>query len=151
MSKQKNPDKEKDTTPEVPKHLPKRKKKPKRRKEPPKEYSCPFCGLVFKVRKSIIRYWSEHPRNFKCAQCEAGVWGYYREVPDVALKWSRVKRAWVKMMGTREEWTPEYCPFCKTGAHHLSKEHRFAVWTNPQDDLYCDKCKFRGKVGGKRK
>ena len=144
MSKQKNPDKEKDLTPDVPKHASKRKKKPRRKRQPPKEYSCPFCGHVFKVKNSRFAYHFNinHPSKFKCAQCGAGAWGYWKK-PEKELGWA----SWAH----RDIWFPEYCTFCNAGAHFPSKDHYFRVWTSPEDDVYCDQCGFRGKIGGKRK
>lgn len=153
MSKQKRPDTYDSEIPETPKHLSKRKKKPKKKKAAPKEFTCPFCEKPFKLRSDCYHYWgSEHPRNFKCKNCGAGPWGYMQEVPDILKRWSRDERRWLEIMGTREEWRAENCPFCEINAHFIGcKDHSFMLWASPEDDVYCCKCNFRGKIGGKRK
>ena len=142
MSKQKRPDTYSKETPEIPKHLSKRKKKPKKKRPAPREFACPFCEYPFKLSRWCATYWSsQHPRNFKCMNCGAGPWGYIRKEGTIP--------GWLY---EHDVWIPEYCTFCNTGANFVnSKEHYFMLWTSPEDDVYCDRCKFRGKIGGKRK
>lgn len=150
MSKQKRPDTYREEIQEVPRHKGKRKKKPRAKKPAPKKFSCPFCEYVFSIKETRLSSWFSlnHPRNFKCNQCGASPWGYMREEDTVLPKWLYGRR----MASTREVWIPEYCSFCNTGANlHTSKEHYFMLWTSPEDDVYCDRCGFRGKIGGKRK
>jgi len=154
MSKQKRPDTYDAEVSEIPKHLSKRKKEPKKKKVAPKEYVCPFCETSFRIKSEYVYYWgSEHPSNFKCKNCGAGPWGYMRDEEVTLPRWFYGRKAWAKLGDTQKVWTPEYCTFCDESAHSFvrSSEHYFMLWTTPEDDVYCCKCKFRGKVGGKRK
>ena len=154
MSKQKRPDTYDTEISETPKHLRKRKKKPKKKRTAPKEFTCPFCEHTFKLRSYWVHYFRsrEHPSSFKCKNCGAGPWGYMREEEVLLPKWLYGRRAWAKQGDTQKVWTPEYCTFCNVGANFInSKEHYFMLWSSPKDDVYCDQCGFRGKIGGKRK
>jgi len=147
MSKQKRPDTYKAEVPEAPKHSRKKKRKtPKKKKTPPQRYSCPFCETTFalKRRRRIsfpfrCFYSYDSAEYWTCRTCGAKPWGYKELMEeDKWYPWRNMYR-----------WVPEYCTFCQTSGYDCSsKYHYFRLWTNDDDEIYCDYCKFRGKVGG---
>ena len=146
MSKQKRPDTYETEVSETPKHSRKKvRKTPKKKKTPPKSFTCPFCDTKFKIPKYYRRFFGTDGNwhgNWKCLQCGGRPWGY-KELIEEDKRYS-----WLNMY----RWVPHFCTFCGTSGYDVSsKDYYFRLWVNDTEDLYCDYCKFRGKIGGGKK
>jgi hypothetical protein len=147
MSKQKRPDTYEEEISEIPKPKSKKvKSPPKKKKNPPKSYICPFCKTKFTLKRrrkisfpfrSYYNY--DSAEYWVCKKCGAKPWGY-KELLEEDKKFP-----WRNMY----IWRAESCTFCNASGYDCgSKEHYFVLWRSKKDDIYCDKCKFRGKIGG---